>query len=78
MLKIKNHLCKLEDNKLRKVTEISLRGKKYKIEDIYSIEQTMVSQQKVNKDGGSTNDSDKNEHKDCKNTEDKKIYIFKL
>ena len=37
----------------------------------------MVSQYKANKDGGSTNDSEKNQPKDCKNIDDKKIYIFK-
>ena len=77
-LKIKNHLCELHDNKLRRVTEISLRGKNYSIEDIYSINPNhMYVPEKVNKDGGSTNDSEKNEPKEKRYSDEKKVYIFK-
>jgi len=72
----------MNDNKIKKITEITYQNKKYVIEDIYAIDlpqshvQRGVEQvQRETKDGASTNDSDKNENKDKR--DDKKVYIFK-
>lgn len=57
----------MNDNKIKKITEITYQNKKYIIEDIYAIDlhQNHVNRgvehaQRETKDGASTNDSDKN------------------
>lgn len=78
-LKIKNHLCEMQGNTIKKVTEIIHKNKKYTIEDNYTLHLPPGSAQIVpreTKDAASTNDSDnKNEFKE--KSDDKKIYIFK-
>jgi len=72
----------MADNKIKKITEIAYKDKKYIIEDVYAINLPPIHPNnpteqvpREQKDATSTNDSDKNETKD--KSEDRKVYIFK-